>query len=96
MANTASPTSLTVDAVTTDTRTIAFAVPSPVTVHALVPLFGVVATIVIQVMPLLRDSSIFIAVVAEMLTDVQVMLCDVPICQDSPPFGEVTETDGGG
>jgi hypothetical protein len=59
---------------TTDTLTIALAVPGPVTVQALVPLFGVAGTMVLQVAPPLRDSSIFIVVLAGRLTEVQVIV----------------------
>jgi hypothetical protein len=58
---------------TTDTLIIAFAVPGPVTVQTLLPLFGVAGTRVLQVAPSSRDSSIFIAVLAGRLTEVQVI-----------------------
>lgn len=59
---------------TTDTLTLAFAVPGPVTVQAFVPEFKAVAKIVLHVAPPSRESSIFIAFVAARLTDVQVIL----------------------
>ncbi len=79
----------------TETLTSASAVAGPVTVHDLLPVL-VPVPMSVQVTPLSRESSNFINVVGRMLTEVQVMVCDVPIGQTSPPIGAVSVNDGGG
>jgi len=60
------------------------------TVHAYVPAdAAVLATICVQLEPLLVEYSSFTFVTPEL---VQVMLCELPAVQDSPPFGEVRVT----
>ncbi len=60
----------------------------PATFHDQEPLSGALATNSSHEVPSSRLRSILTAPLV--LVKVQVTFCSVPICQDSPPFGEMT------
>jgi hypothetical protein len=77
-----------------DTFILALLVVGPVIIHFQLPSLFVELMRVVQLVPLLEDSSIFTEPIAPVR--LQVIVWVSPIVQGSPPFGEITVIVGGG